>query len=203
MTLPSDTLASAQGLLHYLRIFSPIVLLLAFVIAFIVSSIVSARQLTPTGTTACGPGGRPLPKRTRSTMEILKDRQKISPRFRLVFQWLAVVVLLTYVVDAAVIVTHAILYRSQHWWRGQATVVSSFHFTKSCLKASQLNSFFFPLPPPDLHCWMLLCACLDSYFTGGRKAIAIRGPACYMAIGYPSRGHDMGSFIGNLYKSPS
>jgi hypothetical protein len=124
MTLPSDILDTAQGLLQYLRIISPIALLLAFVIAFIVSSISSARQLTPTTTPACGPGGRPLPKRTRSTMAIMKNQQNVSPRFRIVFQWLSLAVLLTFLVDATVNVSHAIIDRSEHWWRGQATVVS-------------------------------------------------------------------------------
>jgi hypothetical protein len=33
-------------------------------------------------------------------------------------------VLLSYVVDAAINISHAVIYRSEHWWRGQATVVS-------------------------------------------------------------------------------
>ncbi|OKL56550.1 hypothetical protein UA08_08347 [Talaromyces atroroseus] len=123
MALSSDALETARSLLFALQIASPIALLLAFVTAFIVCSILSARQLTPAVNTACGPGGRPLPKRTRSTMAVLKDRQNVSPRFRLVFQWLSLAVLLTFLVDAAINVSHAILYRSQHWWRGQATVI--------------------------------------------------------------------------------
>jgi ATP-binding cassette, subfamily B, vacuolar membrane transporter HMT1/ACLQ len=124
--LSSDALETARSLLFALQIASPIALLLAFVTAFIVCSILSARQLAPAKNTACGPGGRPLPTRTRSTMAILKDRQNVSPRFRLVFQGLSLAVLVTFLVDAAINVSHAILYRSQHWWRGQATVVSFF-----------------------------------------------------------------------------
>lgn len=135
MTLPSDILDTAQSVLQYLRIISPIALLLAFVIAFIVSSISSARQLTPATTPACGPGGRPLPKRTRSTMAIMKDKQNVSPRFRVVFQWLSLAVLLTFLVDAVVNVSHAIIDRSEHWWRGQATVVSKSRRTL-CYKTS-------------------------------------------------------------------
>lgn len=122
--LSSEFLLNAQYVLQYTQTAAPIVLLLVFIGAFIASSIISAKRLTPNGTAAYGPGGRPLPKRTRSTMTVLRDRQEISPRYRLLFQWLAVAVLLSYVVDAAINICHAVIYRSEHWWRGQATVVS-------------------------------------------------------------------------------
>lgn len=123
-TLSPGALETAQTLLFWFQIISPIALLLAFVAAFIVCSIASARQLTPTRNEATsGPGGRPLPKRSRSTMAILKDRQNFSPRFRLVFQWLSLGVIVTFLLDAAINVSHAIICRSEHWWRGQATVI--------------------------------------------------------------------------------
>lgn len=113
----------AYDALRLARVVSPIALIIVFLIAFIVSSIISARRLTPNGKAASGPGGRPLPKRTRSTMVVARDRQDISPTFRLVFKWLSVAVLVTLVVDAVVNITQALLFRSVHWWRGQAVVV--------------------------------------------------------------------------------
>jgi ABC-type transport system involved in Fe-S cluster assembly fused permease/ATPase subunit len=56
-------------------------------------------------------------------MAIMKNKQNVSPRFRVVFQWLSLTVLLTFLVDAAVNISHAIIDRSEHWWRGQATVI--------------------------------------------------------------------------------
>jgi hypothetical protein len=116
---------AARDALRWARIGSPIALLTVFLIAFIVSSIISARRLTPNGKPASGPGGRPLPKRTRSAMVVARDRQEISPTFRSVFKWLSVGVLVTLVVDAVANITQALLFRSVHWWRGQPVVVSA------------------------------------------------------------------------------
>ncbi|KAH8700341.1 heavy metal tolerance protein precursor [Talaromyces proteolyticus] len=123
-TWSEEALPKGRYVLQFIQTAAPIVLLLVFIGAFVASSIISARRLTPNDNKAAyGPGGRPLPKRTRSTMTVLRDRQEISPQFSLVFQWLAVAVLLTYLVDTAINVSHAIIYRSEHWWCGQSTVI--------------------------------------------------------------------------------
>jgi hypothetical protein len=77
-------MASHHGtreLLAYLRTASPIILLLVFVVAFVTNSIRTARTVTQNRNAVCtGPGGRPLPKRSRSTMvvgntEVLSERK--------------------------------------------------------------------------------------------------------------------------------
>lgn len=123
----SGTHAVLHEVLSYVRIASPIGLLIAFVISFVVNSVISAKQLTPhRNNVTSGPGGRPLPKRTRSAMQVVaRERPDVSPRFKLVFKWLSVGVLLTFIADAALNMAHAIIARSEHWWRGQAVVVST------------------------------------------------------------------------------
>lgn len=156
-----DMMETDQTLLRFLRTLSPIALLLAFVVAFVVSSVISAMQVTPPPRPACGPGGRPLPKRTRSSMATIKKNQNsISPRFRVVFQWLSITVLLTFVVDAALNITHAILDRSEHWWRGQAAVVGfPFRRSRTSSRGRKKKSLEAANSVPDLHCWLFFCAC--------------------------------------------
>jgi hypothetical protein len=125
-SLPPGLRAAARDVLRYMRIASPIVLLVVFTISFIVSSIISARRLTPNrNVISSGPGGRPLPKRTRSTMTVARDRPDVSPNFKLLFKWLSVGVLLTFIADAAINMGHVLYSRSEHWWNGQAVVVST------------------------------------------------------------------------------
>lgn len=113
--------------LGYVQIASPIATLLVFLGAFVASSVMAAKQLTPTNRKAVGPGGRPLPKRSRSAMSVLRERerQEMSRTSRLVFRWLALGVAITFVANAAVIMAQTVIYRSEHWWRGKAAVVCS------------------------------------------------------------------------------
>ncbi|GIJ99250.1 hypothetical protein Aspvir_001380 [Aspergillus viridinutans] len=120
-------MASHQGtreLLAYLRTASPIVLLLVFVVTFVTNSIRTARTVTQNRNAVCtGPGGRPLPKRSRSTMVVVKETQKFSQSAKLLFKWLSAAVLVTLVADAAINVAHVMVARSEHWWCGQAVVI--------------------------------------------------------------------------------
>jgi hypothetical protein len=115
----------ARKMLDSLRNFSPVLLLVTFAFAFVVHSIVTAKKIKPATTQRLGPGGRPLPKRMRSTPLVsTSGSQDFSPNAKLVFKWLTVGVMFTFLVDAAVNVVHIILYRDTKWWCGQATVVS-------------------------------------------------------------------------------
>ncbi|KAL3474216.1 hypothetical protein BJX99DRAFT_232126 [Aspergillus californicus] len=113
-----------RDLLDYLRIGYPILLLVVFASAFLASSILTARTANQnTCASLTGPGGRPLPKRSRSTVAVVKAPQKFSRNANLCFKWLSLGVLATLVADATLNVTHAILARSEHWWCGQAVVI--------------------------------------------------------------------------------
>jgi ATP-binding cassette, subfamily B, vacuolar membrane transporter HMT1/ACLQ len=126
ISLSSRKYETAFKVLEYTRIASPIVLIVVFAVAFVATSIYSARHLTPPSKDAkgTGPGGRPLPKRTRSNMTVARKRQQISPRIASTFKWLSVGVLITFIADAAINLLHTLCNRSEQWWRGQATVVS-------------------------------------------------------------------------------
>lgn len=124
-----DSLGTAPELLGYLRTGYPIFLFVVFVVSFVSNSVLSARCAQDAKNGVCtGPGGRPLPKRARSTGAVLRLPQRFSPNTRLVFKWLSVGVLFTFVADAAIHITHVILRRSQHWWPGQAVVVGRMCF---------------------------------------------------------------------------
>ncbi|KAJ9260125.1 hypothetical protein DTO207G8_822 [Paecilomyces variotii] len=115
---------TARELLEYFHIGTPIILLVVFITSFIVSSVRSAKRLSTNGSAVTtGPGGRPLPKRTRSTMVVTKEPRPFSPWTQLLFKWLSVAVLVTFVADAAIVMTHVILCRSEHWWCGQSYVI--------------------------------------------------------------------------------
>ncbi|OAX85283.1 hypothetical protein ACJ72_00345 [Emergomyces africanus] len=113
-----------RRLLDYTRSISPVVIIVAFLISFILHSVISART-TPTQPPAVrtGPGGRPLPRRMRSTAVFAPPASDFSPNAKLAFKWLSVGILLTFIADAAITMTHVILYREMHWWCGQSRVI--------------------------------------------------------------------------------
>lgn len=118
-----DSGHTTQDVVVFLRISYPIILLITFIVAFITNSIITAKKATQNGRQEqMGPGGRPLPKRARSTMAVAKSR-RFSRCTSLLFRWLAVGVLATLVADAAINMTHVMFARSQHWWCGQSVVV--------------------------------------------------------------------------------
>lgn len=119
---------AALKLLAYLRTSCPIVLLLVFVVAFVANSVSTAKHAATNGSAVTtGPGGRPLPKRSRSSMHVVKSAQRFSENTRSFFKWLSLVILLTFVADAVINITHVMIARSEHWWRGQSLVVSGNH----------------------------------------------------------------------------
>jgi hypothetical protein len=68
-----------------------------------------------------GPGGRPLPKRSRTGA--FRKTQGFSKTVKRIFNWLSVAVLVTYLADATIYIAHVMVARSEHWWRGQSAVV--------------------------------------------------------------------------------
>lgn len=120
-----------RGALDYLRISYPIVLLVVFAAAFVANSILTARTASRNPPAArasqTGPGGRPLPQRSRSTVAVVKAPQKFSRNANAGFVWLSCGILVTLVAEAAINVAHVMVARSQQWWCGQAVVVCTEH----------------------------------------------------------------------------
>ncbi|KAL2868018.1 putative vacuolar ABC heavy metal transporter (Hmt1) [Aspergillus lucknowensis] len=113
-----------RGSLEYLQTAYPILLLLVFASAFVANSILTARTASQNPRASqTGPGGRPLPKRSRSTVAVVKAPQKFSRNAVLCFKWVSLCVLVTLVAEAAVNVAHVMIARSKQWWCGQAVVI--------------------------------------------------------------------------------
>ncbi|EQL37096.1 hypothetical protein BDFG_01393 [Blastomyces dermatitidis ATCC 26199] len=121
---PSFSHTEIRRLLDYTRSISPVIIVVVFLLAFVSRSIISARKV-PAHPPAIrtGPGGRPLPTRMRSTAVFAPPVSDFSPNAKLTFKWLSVGVLLTFVADAAITMTHVIVDRQMHWWCGQSRVI--------------------------------------------------------------------------------
>ncbi|KAJ5174915.1 uncharacterized protein N7482_000792 [Penicillium canariense] len=121
---------AARELLEYLHTCYPIFLLFLLAVAFVLNTMVTARRASNNDCPRMGPGGRPLPKRGRSEATTRKPKE-FSPTVKRFFNWFSVAVLMTFLTDATIYILHVVMARSEHWWRGQSTViyiVGSFFF---------------------------------------------------------------------------
>ncbi|KAJ5103306.1 Vacuolar ABC heavy metal transporter (H.t1.c1) [Penicillium argentinense] len=144
---------AARELLEYLRTCYPILLLVLFVVAFVANTMVVARKANRQEAQNVGPGGRPLPRRSRSD-SALKKTQAFSRTVKLCFNWLSAAVLLTFLADATIYVVHVMVARSEQWWRGQSVViyiVGSF-FDYAVILMTLLDTTPSPTPA-QLVCW--------------------------------------------------
>lgn len=126
---PTHTTRQFRGYLQYSY---PAATLLVFFIAFITNSILIAKGFQHGSVLHYSPEGKPLSKGFRSNINKIADAQKhhSSSKARYAFVWLVASVLVTFVADAAVHISHVVAAQEERWWCGQATVVS---------------------PPPPLH----------------------------------------------------
>lgn len=113
---------AARELLEYLQTCYPVFFLLLFFVVFLASSMAKAGKLNEHDPHRVGPGGRPLPRRSRSSG--VNVRKEFSKNVKHVFNWLSVGVLVTFLADSAIYILHVMVARSENWWRGQASVVS-------------------------------------------------------------------------------
>jgi hypothetical protein len=102
------------------------VLFVVFLVAFVTNSILSVEASSQSKEPALtGPGGKPLPQSSaRKSKEERERRKKLkdfSPRRKLLFLYLSVGLLATFVGNGVNIVIHAL---KDNWWCGQATAVS-------------------------------------------------------------------------------
>jgi hypothetical protein len=115
----------ADAILYYTHFAYPIVLLFLFIIAFAAHGIVTANTNSGFSAplTVTGPGGKPLPNSLP-----LREKRKKQPTFnymkRLVFVWLSIGQIATFLGNTANIVVHALTQRKDGWWCGEATAVS-------------------------------------------------------------------------------
>ncbi|KAL8667541.1 MAG: hypothetical protein Q9168_007245 [Polycauliona sp. 1 TL-2023] len=127
---PAVSNRTAQSILIYTHFASPIILVVFFLVAFTAHSIATASvdSTVKDPKDQTGPGGKPLPSTARKTSQetIALD---FSPARKLLFNWLSVGTIATFLANAAVVIAHALVDRKEHWWCGQSVaiyVVASF-----------------------------------------------------------------------------
>jgi hypothetical protein len=116
----------AQRILSIIHFAYPIVLLVYFLSAFTLRSILLASTDDSDHATSdiqLGPGGKPLPKKKPAAESDNTYLDFSRPR-KLLFEWLALGATLTLVGNAITVIVHALYARQEEWWCGQATVVS-------------------------------------------------------------------------------
>ena len=119
---------TAKAIMTYIHFATPVILIVYFLAAFTGHSIATASKNTvvkPSSLT--GPGGKPLPRNTGRRTEIISEKSvpDFTPATRIVFHWLTVGAVLTFVLNAVVVVLHALVDRENDWWCGQDMAVSN------------------------------------------------------------------------------
>ncbi|KAL4890792.1 hypothetical protein BDV59DRAFT_194735 [Aspergillus ambiguus] len=119
-----DSHHATRELLEYLRTGYPILLFLVFLSSFVANSVITAKNVNRNPSAmGTGPGGRPLPKRSRSTVAVMKAPRKFSRNTELAFKWLLVGIMVTFFSEAALNIAHVMISRDEQWWCGQSVVI--------------------------------------------------------------------------------
>ncbi len=141
MASSTSFLTMAHEVMVYTHYASPIILLVFFLVAFTAHSILTASKedVIQVQTGQTGPGGKPLPRTSSPTAKAAREKKALdfSPSRKLLFTWLSVGVVLTFLGNAVTVIVHALLDRKDNWWCGQAVVV--------CDSILQLHSWTFSL----------------------------------------------------------
>ncbi len=120
--------STAHKVLVYTHFSYPIILLAIFLIAFTAHSIFTASKESTVAATSdrTGPGGKPLPRNTAPSAQekLRKQALDFSPKRKLIFHWLSLGVVVTFVANAVNVVVHALYKRKQNWWCGESVAVS-------------------------------------------------------------------------------
>lgn len=114
---------TARDILVYTHFSSPIILLAFFLIAFTAHSIATASSdaVVKPSTTQVGPGGKPLPQKTRGKFR--KDALDFSRARKLGFIWLSFGTTVSFLGNAGVVILHAVVQRKDNWWCGESVAV--------------------------------------------------------------------------------
>lgn len=118
---------AAPTVLVYIHFASPLILLAFFLLAFTAHSIATASKdaVVRPSTKQTGPGGKPLPQNTSPSVKARRDNGTLdfSPNRKLLFTWLSVGAVLTFIGSATLVILHAVLARKDNWWCGESVVV--------------------------------------------------------------------------------
>lgn len=121
------TIAEVLTIMHF---YDAWVLFFVFIVAFVTNSILSAEEeIEGEHKVLLGPGGKPLPmsagRKAKEEKAKRKKLEEFSPVRKLVFLYLSVALLLTYITNGAAITLH-VLTNDGPWWCGKSEAVSSF-----------------------------------------------------------------------------
>ncbi|KAL5347853.1 ATP-binding cassette-type vacuolar membrane transporter Hmt1 [Pseudogymnoascus australis] len=120
----SSSPGTAYWILHYVQYSYPLVLLVVFLTAFVAHSIISSpsNQSVTSRSTLTGPGGKPLPPTSRPPSNGPPEpaNDGFGKTRSLLFCWLAVGLIATFVGNIVNIVVHAVSERREGWWCGEA-----------------------------------------------------------------------------------
>jgi ATP-binding cassette, subfamily B, vacuolar membrane transporter HMT1/ACLQ len=118
---------TAHEVLSATQSFYAIILLVIFLTAFTAHSIATASKgdTTAAPSTQLGPGGKPLPRGKKPKEKSgIATQTDFSKNTKLLFNWLSVAVLVTFIANATLVILHSLVKRKENWWCGQAVVVS-------------------------------------------------------------------------------
>ena len=128
----SVSISAAREVLVYSHFSYPIILLAVFLVAFTAHSVLTASKdaTVSASPNQTGPGGKPLPRNTAPSTKEKLQRQALdtSPRRKLLFHWLSLGVVVTFVGNAVNVVFHALYKRKEKWWCGESVAVSRQQF---------------------------------------------------------------------------
>lgn len=177
---------TAQAVLKYLHFAYPLILLVFFITTFTIHSIIasnrqSAHDRAEASEEQTGPGGKPLPKKKAVNGGGNAEVLDFSRPRKLLFEWLSLAAALTFVGNAVTVVAHALYSRSEQWWCGQATVVSTLPTHPSIppctssppylAKAKSLSFFF----RSRYTLWALSWSTLSSSFPSSTASLRLHG----------------------------
>ena len=105
----------------------PAIVLGLFVVGFVIYGIINApgdgEEVKVDA--LLGPGGRPLPFRRKSANQArdAAATKDFTPAAKLAFRLGQTGIILTFIVDAVIILLQVLLYRKNQWWPGQSAIV--------------------------------------------------------------------------------
>jgi hypothetical protein len=107
-----------------------------FLTAFVTNSILSTeRSAESKGPVLLGPGGKPLPpsvaRKNKEEREKKKKLKDFSRGRKLLFLYLSIGLLATFVANGVNIIVHALTASENGWWCGEPTAVSGNEFKGS------------------------------------------------------------------------
>ena len=189
----------AQDIMVYTHYASPIILLVFFLVAFTAHSILTApkEDVVQAESSQTGPGGKPLPRTSSPTAKAAREKKALdfSPSRKLLFTWLSVGVVLTFLGNAATVIVHAVLDRKDNWWCGQAVVVCDIILLLQLV-------FLADVLPLDLRGRLILCILSAPDIDRRHKASSNGGSSFYMDCGLHLGSDTSRRFIGTVYLRP-